>query len=208
MTIKTQIPEGYMRNRKGHLVENQLVDPYDLEMDAFVEKHIIHALEIQQLMREFKQTVYEDCLAFQELLAEKYDTKIGGSKGGVSFTSFDGQKQIRISIQDRITLGPELKVAESIIKECANEWAKGARPELKMMAHKVFDADKEGNISTSKILGFRSDYKHISEDIRWEKAMDAIGDAIKIVGSKSYLNFKERNAEGKYFNIPLDISKV
>ncbi|AYO22462.1 DUF3164 family protein [Vibrio parahaemolyticus] len=202
------VPQGYMKNRKGHLVEEKLVDPYDLEMNAFVLKHTKRALELQAALRQFKQDVYEDCAAFQELLAEKYDTKVGGSKGGVSFTSYDGKTQIRICVQDRITMGPELQVAEVLVKECANEWVEGARSELKALVHKVFETDKEGNISASKILEFRRDYKSVSDDERWLKAMDAIGDAIKVVGSKSYLNFKERNAEGKYLNIPLDISKL
>ncbi|MGR6833616.1 hypothetical protein [Aliivibrio wodanis] len=34
------VQEGYMRNRKGHLVEEQFVDPYDLEMNAFVLRHL------------------------------------------------------------------------------------------------------------------------------------------------------------------------
>ncbi|EOS9900230.1 DUF3164 family protein, partial [Vibrio cholerae] len=29
-----------------------------------------------------------------------------------------------------------------------------------------------------------------------------------VVGSKTYLNFKERNSEEKYINIPLDIAKL
>lgn len=206
--IEVKAPAGYMRNRKGHLVEETLIDPYDLEMDAFVKKHTQRAFEIQKTMREFKLAVYEDCLAFQELLAEKYEAKIGGSKGGVSFTSFDGQHQIRISVQDRTVLGPELKVAETLIKECANEWAEGASPELKIIVHTVFETDKEGNISTGKILKFRRDYKSASADIRWQNAMDAIGDAINVIGSKTYLNFKKRNGEGKYQDIPLSIAKL
>ncbi|MGR6833615.1 DUF3164 family protein [Aliivibrio wodanis] len=165
-------------------------------------------MQIQTMLAEFKQAVYEDCIAYQELIAEKYDTKIGGSKGGVSFTSYDGEHQIRISVQERICMGVELKVAEALLKECANEWAEDARPEVKNLIHGLFETDKEGGISASKILSFRRTYKSLSKDLRWTKAMDAIGDAIKVVGSKTYLNFKKRNSEGKYFNIPLDISKL
>ena len=202
------VQEGYMRNRKGHLVEEQFVDPYDLEMNAFVLRHLEKALQIQTMLAKFKQEVYEDCIAYQELIAEKYDTKIGGSKGGVSFTTYDGEHQIRISVQDRICMGVELKVAETLLKEVANEWAQGARAEVKHLIHRLFETDNEGNISVSKVLDFRRSYKSISKDERWIKAMNAIDDSIKIVGSKSYLNFKKRNSEGKYFNIPLDISKL
>ncbi|HCH3753739.1 TPA: DUF3164 family protein [Vibrio parahaemolyticus] len=205
---QTEIPEGWKLDRKGRLVQESDIDAYDIEMDAFVMKHINKALEIQAMMREFKEEVYADCLAFQELVAEKYDTKIGGKKGGVSFTSFDGKKQIRICVQDRFIFGPELKVAEQLMKECANDWSENARSELKRIIHGLFETDKEGSISVKKVIDFRNQYKNVSEDTRWVKAMEAIDDAQKVVSSKSYLNFKERNGEDKYLNIPLDIAKL
>ncbi|HDZ9236829.1 TPA: DUF3164 family protein [Vibrio cholerae] len=207
-TKETKAPQGWKLDRKGRLVQEANIDPYDIEMDAFVMKHVKKALEIQALLRDFKKEVYEDCCAFQELIAEKYDTKIGGSKGGVSFTSFDGKKQIRICVQDRLVLGPELKVAEKLLKECGNEWAQDSRREVKPFIDDAFETDKEGSISVSKVLGFRRKYKNISDDPRWVNSMEAIGDAIQVVGSKTYLNFKERNSEEKYINIPLDIAKL
>lgn len=208
MTNQTQIPEGWKLDRKGRLVKESNIDAYDIEMDAFVMKHIAKAMEIQTLMREFKKEVYEDCLAFQELVAEKYETKIGGKKGGVSFTSFDGKKQIRICVQDRFVFGPELKVAEQLMKECASEWSSVAPDELKAIIHELFETDTEGSISVSKVLDFRRRFKNVSEDSRWIQAMTAIDDALRVVGSKSYLNFKQRNGEDKYLNIPLDIAKL
>lgn len=205
---EAEIPQGWKLDRKGRLVQESNIDAYDIEMDAFVMKHISKALEIQAMMREFKKEVYADCYAFMELIAEKYDTKIGGSKGGVSFTSFDGKKQIRICVQDRIVLGPELKVAELLLKEVATEWVRDSRREVKPFIDEAFETDKEGSISVSKILRFRSKYKTLSDDERWVQAMEAIGDSIQVVGSKTYLNFKERNGEEKYLNIPLDIAKL
>lgn len=202
------IPEGWRKDRKGRLVQESSIDAYDLEMDAFVQKHVAKAREIQTLLREFKEEVYADCAAFKELIAEKYNTQLGGKKGGISFTSFDGQHQVRICVQDRFTFGPELKVAEQLMKECANEWSENADRELKLIIHGLFETDKEGSISVAKIMDFRRSYKNISEDGRWVQAMDAIDDALRVVGSKSYLNFKERNAEDKYVNIPLDIAKL
>jgi hypothetical protein len=203
-----QIPAGYMKNRKGHLVIESEVDAYDIEMNAFVLNLVTEAEAIQKTLREFKQRVYGECMAFQELIAEKYNTKIGGEKGGASFTSFDGKKQIRICYQDRFTFGPELKVAEHLMKACAKEWSEDSRNEVKSIINGLFETDNEGNISVSKIMDFRRQYKNISQDERWVESMKAIDDALRVVGSKMYLNFKERNAEDKYVNIPLDIAKL
>ncbi|MCE2594435.1 DUF3164 family protein [Motilimonas cestriensis] len=205
---ENSIPAGYIKNSKGHLVQEQLLSPYDVEMNDFVIKHINRAYELQQQIAKLKQEVYEDCYAFKELLEEKYSAKKGGKKGGMSFTSFDGELQIRISVQDRITMGPELRIAEQLIKECAQEWAKTSSAEVRAIIFNTFETDKEGNLSIAKVLSFKREYQHVSEDPRWVNGMEAITDAIKVVGSKSYLNFKKRNPEGKFLNIPLDISKL
>jgi len=202
------IPAGYMTNRKGHLVKESDVYALDLELDAFVKKHLAKAQEIQNVMREFKQLVYDDCQAFQELIFEKYGATFGGKKGNTSFTSYDGKYQIRIVVQERFVFGQELKVAEKLMKQCANEWSDGAREELKRIIHGLFETDKEGSISVAKIMDFRRSFKNVSDDEAWVQAMDAIDDALRVVGSKMYLNFKERNAEDKYINIPLDIAKL
>ncbi len=208
--MSNTIPTGYMKNRKGHLVPSETVSAYDVEMNDFVLKHVAAARELQTQLKAFKTSVYDDCHAFIDLLAEKYEAKkrLGGEKGNVTFSAFDGSVQVTISIQDKVKMGPELKVAEDLIKECVDDWSEGVRKEFKAIAYDAFKVDKEGNISTSAILGFRRNHKEVSDDPRWEKGMDAIADAIMVVGSKSYLNFKERNSEGKLRNIPLDLAAL
>jgi len=46
------------------------------------------------------------------------------------------------------------------------------------------------------------------QDKRWEQAMDAISESLRIAVSKTYINFKEKDHIGKYNNISLDIAGV
>ena len=46
------------------------------------------------------------------------------------------------------------------------------------------------------------------EDEKWKKAMRAIHDSIQVTGSKEYIRVYKRNNEGKYEQIPLDLSAV
>ena len=98
--------EGYMKDRKGRLVPMATVSDYDIEMNDFVLKHVAKAREAQAMLKEFKRSVYDDCYAFIDLLAEKYASKkrLGGQKGNVTFSAFDGSVQVTISIQDRIKI--------------------------------------------------------------------------------------------------------
>ncbi|OTQ49320.1 DUF3164 family protein [Gilliamella apis] len=195
----------YLKDRKGRLVPIQQIDEHDIEMDAFVRKQVSKAKELQAVLRQFKQNAFDDCYAFMGLLAEKYNRKIGGQKGNVTFSTFDGSMQIRIAVQDTLTFGPELQIAKQIIDECLNDWAKDANQNLKTLITDAFEVDKEGELNTGRILSLR---RIKIQDKRWEQAMDAISESLRIAVSKTYINFKEKDHIGKYNNISLDIAGV
>lgn len=195
----------YLKDRKGRLVPIQQIDEHDIEMDAFVRKQVSKAKELQAVLRQFKQNAFDDCYAFMGLLAEKYNRKIGGQKGNVTFSTFDGSMQIRIAVQDTLTFGPELQIAKQIIDECLNDWAKDANQNLKTLITDAFGVDKEGELNTGRILSLR---RIKIQDKRWEQAMDAISESLRIAVSKTYINFKEKDHIGKYNNISLDIAGV
>ncbi|WP_205049177.1 DUF3164 family protein [Photobacterium sanguinicancri] len=209
VTKVSEVPHGYMLDSKQRLVPISTVDDYDIEINDFVEKHISEARNIQQTLKTFKRKVYEDCYAFLELLAEKYETKKkrGGAKGGFSFSSYDGALQIKITVQDRITFGPELQIAKELIDECVQDWSSDANDYLKVLINDAFEVDREGNLNTGRILSLRK-HKDKIIDQRWMNAMEAIADAIMVTGSKTYLNFRERTSEGKLINIPLDLAAL
>lgn len=204
-----EVQEGYMLDSKQRLVPISMVDDYDMEINDFVNKHVKEARNIQGILKAFKRAVFDDCYAFQELLAEKYESKKkkGGAKGGFSFTSYDGQLQIKITVQDRITFGPELQVAKELIDECVQDWSSDANDYLKVLVNDAFEVDREGNLNTGRILSLRK-HKDKINDERWVNAMEAIADAIMVTGSKTYLNFRERTSEGKLANIPLDLAAL
>ena len=195
----------YLKDRKGRVVPIQQIDEHDIEMDAFVRKQVSKAKELQAVLRQFKQNAFDDCYAFMGLLAEKYNRKIGGQKGNVTFSTFDGSMQIRIAVQDTLTFGPELQIAKQIIDECLNDWAKDANQNLKTLITDAFEVDKEGELNTGRILSLR---RIKIQDKRWEQAMDAISESLRIAVSKTYINFKEKDHIGKYNNISLDIAGV
>lgn len=205
MTIQTNVPEGYMKDRKGRLVPENLVEAHDLEMDAFVKFLTNKAREQQEMLRKFKADSFAECHAFLELLGEKYDRKLGGEKGNVTFSSYDGSTQVQISVQNTLVFGPELQVAKELIDECLSDWSEGANDNLKVVVNDAFDVDKEGNLNTGRILSLR---RIAIDDIRWLNAMKAISDSMLVASTKPYLRFKERDEQGKMVNISLDIATL
>ncbi|QBH98686.1 DUF3164 family protein [Limnobaculum zhutongyuii] len=194
-----------MMDRKQRLVLISQVPAYDLEMDAFVRAQIAAAKKIQVQLMDFKTSAFSDCYAWLDLVAEKYNRQMGGVKGNVTFSSYDGSQQIQIKVQDTLVFGPELQVAKEIIDECLHEWSEGANANLRALVTDAFAVDKEGQLNTGRILSLR---RIKIDDERWLQAMDAIADSLLIATSKTYINFREKAADGKLIAIPLDIAAV
>ncbi|HIF9333050.1 TPA: DUF3164 family protein [Photobacterium damselae] len=199
------IPEGFMQDRKGRFVPVASIDQHDLLMDEFVRNLVAESKTYREQLAQFKKKAFEDCHTFLEMLAEKYDRKLGGKKGNVSFTSYDGSQLVRISIQDNIVFGPELQVAKDMVDELVSEWSAGANENLRAIITDAFQVDKEGNINTARILSLR---RIRIEDERWLDAMNAVAESILVASSKSYVRFYEKDAKGEMQAVSLDFAKL
>ena len=108
-----------------------------------------------------------------------------------SYKTHDGLYEIEVRVQDQIEFGPELQVAKGLVDECLNEWAEDARPEIRAIVTKAFNTDKEGRINRSEIYML---LRLEITDARWTRAMQAIRDAMRVTGSKSYIRFWMRES--------------
>ncbi len=207
MTNDKQIPEGYWEDARGLLHHESLVKPLDKARDELVRSLMKQAKELQAEMMKFKQLAFDEIHAFVELSAMEYGAHYGGIKGNVSLTSFDGTQGIQLAIQESISFDERLHAAKTLIDECLVEWSEGARPELMTIVNDAFRADQSGNIRTARVLALR---RHDINDDRWQTAMQAIGEACQVVGSKSYVRFYERtdDKQQQMKAISLDIAKL
>lgn len=197
-------PNGYMKDQAGRLVPIESVKPIDIERDKLVKEIIGRAKTLNGQIAEFKVAAFGDIAAFIELSAEQYGAKVGGTKGNVTLLSFDGKYKVQRAIAEHISFDERLQAAKALIDECIHDWSQDSRPEIKTLINDAFQVDKEGNINTGRVLGLR---RMDIADERWNKAMQAIGDAVQVVGSKSYIRVYERDDEtGDYNPISLDVA--
>jgi len=200
------IPEGFRKDAKGHLVPVDMIKPIDLARDELVTELVEKAQSVSKALGAFKESAFGDIKAFVEMSAEQYKATIGGKKGNVTLLSFDGRYKIIHAVQDSIKLDERLQAARVLIDECAAEWTQGARSEVRVLVNEAFRADKAGQISTARVLGLR---RLEIQDERWQRAMQAIGEAVQVVGSKSYIRVYERVGDSdQYLPIPLDIASI
>lgn len=199
------VPEGYKRNAAGHLVPIDSIKEIDLARDEFVAEVARKAREVNQTLSQFKTEVGNDIQAFLELSAERYGADLGGLRGNLNLSSFDGRFKICRCVADRIEFNEQLQAAKALVDECLREWTKAGDPRARAVIEQAFQTDKKGNINIKRILGLRQ--LKIDDD-KWMMAMKAIGDAVTVTGSCTYYRVYERDKDGEYKQIQLDFSGV
>lgn len=197
--------EGYMENAQGHQVPLAQVQEIDKARHELVMEKVAKVKAMHELLAKLKAELMADVGAFVSLSAERYGAKVGGDKGNVTLLSYDGKFKIARQVAEHITFDERLQAAKALIDECLKDWTQGTRSEIQALIDQAFQVDKEGKISTTRILGLR---RLDITDERWLKAMQAIGDSIQVTGTKSYVRVYQRQDSGAYTAIPLDMAAV
>ncbi|EHK2735753.1 DUF3164 family protein [Salmonella enterica] len=199
-------PEGYWIDARGVMTPADMVKPIDKDRDALVGEIVDRALPLHKGLADFKLAVFADTQAFRELSGENYGAKVGGEKGNMTLYSWDGVWKVQVAIAERLAFDERLQAAKALIDECLKDWTEGSRPEVVSLIDEAFQVDKEGEVSTSRILRLR---RLDITDERWLNAMRAINDAILIVGSKKYVRLYQRVGDSnQYVPLSLDLAAV
>lgn len=181
----------FMTDAQGRLVPIDLIKPQHLLEDQTVRKIVGYAQALSAEIGRFRGHTFDDVASFAELLAEKYGARIGGRKGNTTLNSYDGLFRVVVQVQDQISFGPELQVAKQLVDECITAWADGARSEIRALVEHAFQVDKEGRINRAALFQLR---RLDIDDEHWRSAMAALGDAIRVIGSKEYVRFYRRSS--------------
>lgn len=179
----------YLQDAKGSLVPLASVKATDLLMDESVRKIMGYARDLSAQIARFKGHTFEDVNALQALFLQEYGASVGGKKGNLTLTSFDGCQKVQVQVADLIEFGPELQAAKVLIDACLSEWSADSRVELRSLVNRVFQVDKEGQINRAELFMLM---RVSIEDERWVRAMDAIRDSIRVIGSRQYVRFYDR----------------
>jgi hypothetical protein len=202
--IKQDIPAGFWMDSKGRMVPEAMVNEVDKLEDQLVKKMSAYADELSAQIARFKGHCFDDVGAFMSLIAEKYRAGRGGAKGNVTFSTYDGCLKVQIAVADHLSFGPQLQVAKTLVDECIAEWAEDARSEIRVLVEHAFRTDREGQVSREAIFALR---RVNIQDPRWQSAMEAISDSIRVVGSKTYIRFYRRETpQSPWVPVTIDLA--
>ena len=197
----------YMRDASGSLVPVENVKPQDALMDEVVGKIFDFATDLSAQISRFKEHTFSDLTSFQDLLQQEYGVKKrDGWKGNYTLSSFDGLKKVTVQIAERVDFGPELQVAKTLVDECLREWSADSSANLRSIVNRAFAVDQQGKINKAELFSI---LRLEIDDDRWQRAMKAIRDSMRVTGTKEYVRFYERaSAEAPWKPVSLDIAAL
>jgi ribulose bisphosphate carboxylase small subunit len=204
--MNTQVPDGYWANARGELIPETKVKPEDKLEDELVRRMAGHARAISEQLTALKALAMSEAQSFKALVAEQYGASRGGKKGNMTLRSFDGTLEMQVAVSEHLTFGPQLAASKELIDDCIIRWSEGSNDNIRALIDQAFQVNKEGRIDTHRVLALR---RLDIEDADWKRAMDAISDAVRVSGSKTYVRFYEIDpATERRFAITLDLANA
>lgn len=109
------MPGGYqmiagktsLKDPRGAWMPVENIKPQDLLIHDAVWALGARARALREELRELKVATLEECQSLRELILQEYGAQVGGAKGNMTLSSFDGSMQVKVAVQDQLDLGPE-----------------------------------------------------------------------------------------------------
>jgi hypothetical protein len=205
-TPENTVPDGYKRRANGDLVRVENIREQDLLRDQVALELCAEARAIEETLKKFAAKARGNFIDLVKIAGESYGVALGGSKGNVTASAFDGSVKAQRCVASIITFSEEIHVVKALVDSCIARFSAGADPNLQIIVSNAFRTNDKGEMRTSSILEL---LRYEIDDEDWKKAMAALKDAILCNGTATYFRFYERIGEtDKYRAIALDLAAV
>ena len=152
------------------------------------------AVAISESMAAFKAKALADIEDLISISLERYGVKLGGKKGNVSITTYDGEFKIERALANRLSFTEEILAAKELIYACIRKWSAGADRHLMALVDRAFTG-RNGEIRTNDVL----DLMRLEiDDEDWKTAMEALRDSIQVNGKAVYIRVYRRIGDDRY----------
>jgi len=195
---------AFLTNGQGKKIPIAAILPVDVEREMMIQQLFEIALSLQEVIAAKKQEMYKLINGFlgngvgREVDAQAIEN--------ITFTSYDGSKQVHLRRTERIDYNEHLNQAFKLLNECLVEWTGGGNHELQALVQQVISAGKKGKIDHAMLLRLqRVNSKHP----KFLEAQKLIKLSIVTNMAKQYLSFRQRQGEeSKWQTISLNFSQL
>lgn len=196
----------WVNTADGGMMPLELIKVEHWLEDQMVRKIIGFAKPLSAEIARFKRHTRADIAEFDQQLEAKYGLVKRGraGKGNQQYKSIDGRMMVQTRVNDVTEFGPQLQVAKALLDECLLEWVAEGRAEIQAIVTKAFNTDVAGKINKNAIIALT---KIESADPRWQRAMEAIHEAVRVIGTKESLIFSFKgDRDDEWINISINIA--
>lgn len=198
--------DGNWLDSRGRPVPVDYIRKLDKERDRVVEFGMRRLEKLHQQMIAIKAEIYDKIQQHNQKVMAEYGTEKLG-KGNQILTSFSGDKQLEVKINDRQDVNEKFIVFEAALDQWLDNNLKGSKQSIKQLVKRATRRDKQGNRNIHEL--FRLRQMKIENDPEWDKLMDLLMDCIEVVGNKKYIQARRRKSiDDKFETIDLNFSTV
>jgi len=187
---------------EGTEIPVSIIDKNVKDCDSLVGKVFKRVGKVKTVVEKEKEVISKDVQAHLQKIAESYGEKW---QGNAELCNFDDTQKVRVHIQKTMEFDEKLQIAKTKIDQCINAWAKDSKPQLSVLVKEAFNVDTKGQVNTKQVLSLR---RYKIKDKPWLEAMEIIGAAAKVVASKTYYTFYEKDSSGEWKPVVLNFSKM
>lgn len=193
-----------MTDHRGFEIPVDVISKQVRIKDLKARRLLAKAKLLSARLAKFKKDYFETMEELYRADAEKRGV-IGKGKGGYSITSFDKEIKLEINISSIISFTEEIQFAQELIHDALKEMTgESANGDLSAVANHAFSV-KKGKLDKSRLIGL---FTIGVKNEKWKRAMDIIKESMTIDETRKYPQIYEKNANGEYKAVQLNLSSI
>ena len=192
-----------IKDAKGRLCPSTMFSDVHLARNALIEQQIAEAKRRAEEQSQYHQALIATIVEFFRVSAEEHNGEGLGEEDGVTMTSIDGLKRIKLVKAKSASSNEKLAIAKVMLEDMVNVRGANLDPFFKTLALSAFETSSTGQMRLDKVLELRNlqcDYPE------WKSIKSALDVAIEFVFKKRYVCFYERESvDESWRQIPLNL---
>ena len=194
------------KDETGMEIPYNRITPLERMKEKSAQSILVSAVKLNKNLTEFKATIRKLCdEVFTQAMSQNGTQK--ATKGNFTWYNFDRSIKIEVSISDRIQFDDlNIKSAKALFDEFLND---SIDPKIEFVKELVNDAfsTSHNNLDPKKVMSLLK-YRSKIADARYQEAIRLIEEGIRRPDSKVYFRIWQKDEEGKYQNIDLNLSSI
>ena len=194
------------KDETGMEIPYNRITPLERMKEKSAQNILVSAVKLNKNLTEFKAMIWKLCDdVFTQAMSQNGTQK--ATKGNFTWYNFDRSIKIEVSISDRIQFDDlNIKSAKALFDEFLND---SIDPKIEFVKELVNDAfsTSHNNLDPKKVMSLLK-YRSKISDPRYQEAIRLIEEGIRRPDSKVYFRIWQKDGEGKYENIDLNLSSI